>query len=190
MVALSLTISISRGSDRDHVSAPPSLNYQASIHSTHSRSHSYSQQAPAYGYRFSRNNSLEQLVPKQSSQVVDNQERYRARNLKAKARMASTETGAMNIERKKSFGIGGAGNIRRPSDIIYPPRVNADGTRRSSVWSTMSVSVSPGTSPEGRRSSIMGLFRRSSVHAEDGISERADEDKVEFKEVNMGGGRT
>lgn len=112
MVALSLTISISRGSDRDHVSAPPSLNYQASIHSTHSRSHSYSQQAPAYGYRFSRNNSLEQLVPKQSSQVVDNQERYRARNLKAKARMASTETGAMNIERKKSFGIGGAGNIR------------------------------------------------------------------------------
>lgn len=26
--------------------------------------------------------------------------------------MASNETGAMNIERKKSFGIGGAGNIR------------------------------------------------------------------------------
>ncbi|KAH7382910.1 hypothetical protein BKA64DRAFT_712757 [Cadophora sp. MPI-SDFR-AT-0126] len=101
--------------------------------------------------------------------------------------MASNETGAMNIERKKSFGIGGAGNIRRPSDIIYPPRVNADGTRRSSVWSTMSVSVSPGTSPEGRRSSFMGLFRRNSVHAEDSISERGDEDKVEFKEVNMGG---
>jgi len=51
----------------------------------------------------------------------------------------------------------------------------------------MSVSVSPGTSPDGRRSSIWGLFRRNSVHVEDGISERNDTDKVEFKEVNMGG---
>ncbi|PVH87907.1 hypothetical protein DL98DRAFT_581138 [Cadophora sp. DSE1049] len=181
MVALSLTISISRGSD--HASAPPSLNYQASVYSSHSRSHS---QPPAYGYKFSRDNSLEQLVPKQRTQI-ENQQRQRTRSSKAKIRMASNETGAMNIERKKSFGIGGAGNIRRPSDIIYPPRVNADGTRRSSVWSTMSVSVSPGTSPDGRRSSILGLFRRNSVHAEDGISERDDEDKVEFKEVNMGG---
>ncbi|KAH7369753.1 hypothetical protein BKA65DRAFT_4651 [Rhexocercosporidium sp. MPI-PUGE-AT-0058] len=186
MVALSLTISISRGSDREHVSASPSLDYQASIHSSHSRSHPYTQQPPVYGYTFSRHSSLEQLVPKQRSQV-DSQQRYIARDLRAKAkgRMAGNETGAMNIERKKSFGIGGAGNYRRPSDIIYPPRVNADGTRRSSVWST--ISVSPGTSPDGRRSSILGIFRRSSVHAEDGISERGDEDKVEFKEVNMGG---
>ena len=107
MVALSLTISISRGSD--HASAAPSLNYQASVHSSHSRSHS---QLPAYGYRFSRDNSLEQLVPKQRTQL-ESQRLQRARTLRAKIRMASHETGAMNIERKKSFGIGGAGNIRQ-----------------------------------------------------------------------------
>ncbi|KAK0113799.1 hypothetical protein ONS95_014049 [Cadophora gregata] len=178
MVALSLTISLSRGSD--HASASPSLNYQASVYSSHSRSHS---QPPPYGYKPSRDNSLEQLVPRHRKQL-DFQQRQRARNLRLRIRMASNETGALNIERKKSFGIGGAGNIRRPSDTIYPPRVNADGTRRSSVWSTMSVS--PGTSPEGRRSSFMSLFKRNSVHAEDGISEQDDEDRVESKQVNMG----
>ncbi len=42
----------------------------------------------------------------------------------------------------------------RPSDVIYPVRLNADGTRRrSSVWSS---------SPDGKRTGIMDrLFRRS-----------------------------
>jgi len=177
MVSLSLTISISRGSD--DVSAPPSLNYQASIYSSHSQSQPY-----PHGYKFSRENSLEQLVPKQRVQF-NSQQRHRPRARKVRGSMASSETAPMNIERKKSFGIGGAGNIRRPSEVIYPPRVNADGTRRASVWSN--ISVSPSTSPEGRRSSIMGLFRKNSVQIEDDVPERNNENKVEFKDVDMGG---
>jgi len=46
----------------------------------------------------------------------------------------------------------------RPSDVIYPVRLNADGTRRqSSVWSS---------SPDGKRTGIMDrLFRRSTSNA-------------------------
>lgn len=102
MVALSPSISINRGAD--HTSAMPSLKYQASVQSSHS-------QACGYGYKISRNNSLEQLVPKQKGRV-DNQQRYKARAQIAKDGMESSKTAAMNIERKKSFGIGGAGNIR------------------------------------------------------------------------------
>lgn len=106
-------------------------------------------------------------------------------------------TNAVEIEQKKSYGIGGAGNIRlfslfllspislslhpslpfffkpsslprpiewnsdsktgRPSEVIYPPRTNPDGTqRRSSVWS----SVSPSSSPEGKRTTLLNLFSR------------------------------
>jgi len=54
----------------------------------------------------------------------------------------------------------------RPSEVIYPVRESTDGTRRrSSVWS-----ITPGSSPEGRRNSILSFFgRKSSVseaHAE------------------------
>jgi hypothetical protein len=46
----------------------------------------------------------------------------------------------------------------RPSDVIYPVRLNADGTRRrSSVFST---------SPDGKRAGIMNLFRRSNSQSE------------------------
>jgi hypothetical protein len=65
--------------------------------------------------------------------------------------------------------------------VIYPVRLNADGTRRrSSVWS--SITVSPGTSPDGKRAGIMSLFRRSNAHSEasNGASERdADENAVQ-----------
>ncbi|KAM3072051.1 hypothetical protein ACMFMG_008512 [Clarireedia jacksonii] len=59
----------------------------------------------------------------------------------------STQTGTQN-ERRRSFGIGGAGNIRRPSDIIYPPRER----RRSSVWSGTSGS------PEEKKGIFGGWF--------------------------------
>jgi hypothetical protein len=46
----------------------------------------------------------------------------------------------------------------RPSDVIYPVRLNADGTRRrSSVFST---------SPDGKRAGIMSFFRRSNSQSE------------------------
>jgi len=78
-------------------------------------------------------------------------------------------------ERRRSFGIGGAGNIRRPSEVWYPPRrkstvivesegagADADGSgekekptrRRSSGWSM-------GTSP-GKGSAVLSFFRKGS----------------------------
>lgn len=83
--------------------------------------------------------------------------------------MAST-TG-VTIERKKSYGIGGAGNIRRPSDVIYLPRTtNADGTRRrSSVWSSITATSSPFSSLKGKRTSVLDLFiRKGSAAGEEG----------------------
>jgi len=62
--------------------------------------------------------------------------------------------GARELEPRRSFGIGGAGNIRRPSDVIYPSRCNADGTRRSGIF------CRNGSVGEGKRSSILSLFRR------------------------------
>ncbi|PMD67158.1 uncharacterized protein K444DRAFT_623368 [Hyaloscypha bicolor E] len=134
------------------MSAPPSLRYQASIYSTHSHSHPY-----RYGYRSNRNTSLEQLVPKKRVRF-DGKAPPADRTHKSKPRMSASEDGGITIERKKSYGIGGAGNIRRPSDVIYPVRLNADGTRRrSSVFST---------SPDGKRAGIMSFFRRSSSQSE------------------------
>jgi hypothetical protein len=69
----------------------------------------------------------------------------------------------------------------RPSDVIYPVRLNADGTRRrSSVWS--SITVSPGSSPDGKRAGIMSLFRRSNAQSDtsNGAFERdLDENNAE-----------
>jgi len=86
--------------------------------------------------------------------------------------MASNGSSAVEIEPKKSYGIGGAGNIRRPSEVIYPPRTNPDGTRRrSSVWSSI-TSVSPGSSPDGKRTNLLNLFsRRGSTAAGEGSGE-------------------
>jgi hypothetical protein len=84
-----------------------SLKYQASIYSVHSSSYAY------------RNNSLECLVPDKKRVRFENSERpSTARGVKPKRRMASNGngngngSGAINIERKMSYGIGGAGNIR------------------------------------------------------------------------------
>ncbi|EDN92113.1 predicted protein [Sclerotinia sclerotiorum 1980 UF-70] len=41
-------------------------------------------------------------------------------------------------ERPRSYGIGGAGNIRKPSEVIYTPRER----RRPSIFSSLSVSSS------------------------------------------------
>jgi hypothetical protein len=87
-----------------------SLRYQASIYSVHS----------SYGYR---NNSLECLVPdKKRVRFEDNERPKTARGVKPKRRMASNGngSGAMNIERKMSYGIGGAGNIRRFPCLLCP----------------------------------------------------------------------
>jgi hypothetical protein len=163
------------------MSAPSSVRYQASIYSTHSLNHPY-----RYGYRSSRNTSLEQLVPKKRVRF-DSKPLPVDRTQKSKGRMSSNEyESGVTIERKKSYGIGGAGNIRefpsckvalswicwpdfhlagRPSDVIYPVRLNADGTRRRpSVFSI--ISVSPGTSPDGKRAGLMSLFRRNNGQSE------------------------
>ncbi|KAJ8061460.1 hypothetical protein OCU04_009278 [Sclerotinia nivalis] len=52
-------------------------------------------------------------------------------------------------ERRRSYGIGGAGNIRKPSEMIYTPRER----RRSSVLG--STSFSPSTSPDTKRGSFL-----------------------------------
>lgn len=98
-------------------------------------------------------------------------------NGRLKRRIVSMESGSqpVEIERKKSYGIGGAGNIRRPSEVIYPVRTNPDGSRRrSSVWS--SINVTPGTSPEGKRNSFLGFFRRGSVQQDVAGSSALDDD--------------
>lgn len=76
--------------------------------------------------------------------------------------------------------------IGRPSEVIYPQRRNSDGPRRrSSVWS--SISVSPGTSPEGKRT-LFNLFgRKNSVSEETSGYRQADERRVEFNDVDMAG---
>lgn len=71
--------------------------------------------------------------------------------------------------------------IGRPSDVIYPPRTNPDGTRRrSSVWSTITA-ASPSASPEGIRNSLLNLFSRkgstSATGAEGEGYKEPDEDR-------------
>jgi len=103
--------------------------------------------------------------------------------------MASTGTQAVGIEQKRSYGIGGAGNIRRPSEVIYPPRTNPDGTRRhSSVWSSIST-VSPGSSPDGKRAGLMNLFQRKGSVSEGNGYKEVDEERVEFNDVDLEGKR-
>jgi len=95
--------------------------------------------------------------------------------------MATTHENGVLIERKMSYGIGGAGNIRRPSEVIYPTRTNADGTRRRSSVFT----ISPGTSPDGKRASLMDMFKRKG-----GVSEKSAEsthEGVASHKVDFGG---
>ncbi|KAN0101730.1 hypothetical protein V8E51_012240 [Hyaloscypha variabilis] len=162
-----ISLPISGSSSHVDLMSTPSIRYQASIYSNHSHNHPY-----RYGNRSSRNTSLEQLVPKKrvrfESKTVPVD-----RTHTSKGRMSdNSENGGLAIERKKSYGIGGAGNIRRPSDVIYPVRLNADGTRRrSSVFSS---------SPDGKRAGILSLFRRSNTQSEgsNGTSERESENSV------------
>lgn len=65
--------------------------------------------------------------------------------------------------------------------MIYPVRTNPDGTRRPSVWS--SITVSPSTSPDGKRATIMSLFRKSSVQSSGG-SERETEVEETVSQAN------
>ncbi|KAG0644908.1 hypothetical protein D0Z07_9378 [Hyphodiscus hymeniophilus] len=140
-------------------SQPPSV-YQPSIYSA------YSYPYPTY---HSRNGSRERLLPVNKPVLSQSNLRYSGprtatRQLAgpgARERMASNGIPILH-EQKKSYGIGGAGNIMsaigRPSDVIYPPRTNTDGTpRRSSVWSHITT-TSPSTSPEGKRMSLLNLF--------------------------------
>jgi len=145
--------------------------------------------------------SLEPLVPKTKTRrysttttclgpPIPGERNLNSQNLRVvrgqKRRMATSGSPAVVIEQKKSYGIGGAGNIRRPSEVIYPQRRNSDGTRRrTSVWS--SISISPGTSPEGKRT-LLNLFgRKNSVSEETSGYEQVDERRVEFNDVDMVG---
>lgn len=109
MISLSITAS----------SAPPSI--RASIYSTHSQGHPY-----RYGYRSNRNTSLEQLVPKKRV-------RFHSKALpagqthKSKGRMSESENGGIAIEQKKSYGIGGAGNIRRFPSLVKCEKLEYKG---------------------------------------------------------------
>lgn len=54
----------------------------------------------------------------------------------------------------------------RPSDYGFKEQQEEgmDGSeRRSSVWSKLSSSGSPGTSPSNRRGSILNMFRKNSI---------------------------
>jgi len=102
--------------------------------------------------------------------------------------MTGSDANGVNIERRISYGIGGAGNIRRPSEVIYPPRMNADGTRRrSSVWS--SITPSPGTSPEGKRAAIFNFFKKAGGGQTEVVSSKEAEGDsgVVFNKVDLGG---
>jgi len=67
----------------------------------------------------------------------------------------------------------------RPSEVIYGPRMHPDGRRRSSVWS-----ISPGSSPEGKRHALLNLFSRKGSVSEAPVEK---ETKMEFREVKLGG---
>ncbi|THV45563.1 hypothetical protein BGAL_0474g00040 [Botrytis galanthina] len=55
-------------------------------------------------------------------------------------------------ERRRSYGIGGAGNIRKPSEVIYTARER----RRSSAFS--SPSISPTISPDTKKENFLSWF--------------------------------
>jgi len=114
------------------------------------------------------------------------------------------ETG-MPIERKKSYGIGGAGNIRRPSDFVFPTKSTDNNggeneDRRpslSSLWSA--ITPSPSSSPSEKRASLLNLFRRGSkdkTEGQDGGNVQEPQQpqeqggattKIKFKKVDLGG---
>jgi len=153
----------SRSHSRSHSCCP---SYANSIHPSQPYSNfDFSHPGPAPVYSAKRpesgNGSLERLLS--SSGRKKRVSIVQLEHGRLKTRIVSMENGnGVQIERKKSYGIGGAGNIRRPSEVIYPVRTNADGSRRrSSVWS--SISAAPGTSPDGKRHSILGFFRRGST---------------------------
>ncbi|KUJ14789.1 uncharacterized protein LY89DRAFT_720258 [Mollisia scopiformis] len=200
MVSLSISISVSRRPSTEQPPPPPSLpqNPQPSIHRNaasissrrpsypnsitqpYSSSFDFSHPGPAPAYSAQRSESedgsLERLLsaprPKKRLSIVQFE------NGRLKRRIISMDrTQGVEIERKKSYGIGGAGNIRRPSDVIYPVRLNADGTRRrSSVWS--SISAAPGTSPDGKRNGFLGFFRRGSAAQDAAVVSTVVDDDV------------
>ena len=67
--------------------------------------------------------------------------------------------------------------------MIYPPRTNPDGTRRRSSVMSILQGISPSTSPDGKGSSFMDLFRRK------GSMSEAPSGKVEFNDVDLGGNK-
>ncbi|KAF4628026.1 hypothetical protein G7Y89_g10125 [Cudoniella acicularis] len=200
--------------DSKHQQQQPPPYTNTNTQTSHTRAASVSTNSNSLSYTStpllrSINNSLEQLLApaappgkkQPDSKVGGFGGRYTSSNKRVRV-MAPKEhvvnkgpAGPVDIhggaerERKISFGIGGAGNIRRPSEVIYPPRVNADGTRRrSSVWSSIS-SVSPGSSPDGKRASLMNFFgRKNSVQNDnEGLGETPSEQGVHFKDVDLGG---
>ncbi|RFU30830.1 hypothetical protein B7463_g5479, partial [Scytalidium lignicola] len=151
-----MTTSEARSSAAAAAAKPPEGLYDPNTH--HSRSF----------------DSLDTLVPKSSHQCgyCSNQ------NTRVSSDMAI-------VEQKRSYGIGGAGNIRRPSDSFQPSRYDEEGTssrRRSSVWSTFTPT--PGSSPEGKRASFMSFFKKRRASEP---SNTVEETQVQFRDVDLRG---
>lgn len=110
---VSRSISISRGSsEHGHISVPPSL------YSSHSRSHL---NCNYKGTRNSKNTSLQSS----SLEHLLRPARLENKHLKVgraykRRTMASNGSEGTSLEAKKSYGIGGAGNIRMPSLFSVP----------------------------------------------------------------------
>lgn len=94
--------------------------HQASIYSTYSHSHSNSH---PYAYA-SLNNSCERLIPAKKHVLPKSNLRYsgprtttvqgqgKGRQVRTRRMASGGNSAAVEIEQKKSYGIGGAGNIR------------------------------------------------------------------------------
>jgi hypothetical protein len=70
--------------------------------------------------------------------------------------------------------------VGRPSDVIYPARTAADGTRRrSSVLSNVTTG-SLGTSQEGKHMTLFNIFGRKGGRSKDGQMEdpKGDREKL------------
>jgi hypothetical protein len=75
-------------------------------------------------------------------------------------------------------------SIGRPSEVIYPVKLNADGTRKKGIaWSSMSIA--PGSSHDGMRSALFNMFsRKGSLGGS--TSKELEESEVAIKGSGLG----
>lgn len=76
--------------------------------------------------------------------------------------------------------------LGRPSEVVYPLKLNADGTRKGrTVWSGMSIVAGPNHS--GKRSGFSGLFVRRGGLAGSSFVGDPEQRGVAPKERDSGG---